>query len=252
MLTLLKDVAADVITPRFRALAADEVMEKNPGDLVTVADREAEVVITDALGRAYPDALVVGEEAVAADPSILERLPAAAHAWTVDPVDGTKNFVHGSPDHAVMVAELRDGETVRAWIWQPEHGVAYVAEQGGGLYRDGVRVHAPTRPDDVTDARVLTSRPAEEGRHGTLTFGATAWCCGVDYPWLVTGRAHALVYSTPKPWDHAPGSLFVREVGGVIAYHDGTSYAPGRPHPGRLVAALDDELWTAVTSEVRP
>ena len=54
VLALLKDVAEQVINPRFRNLVADEVAEKNPGDLVTVADREAEVLITEALLRRLP------------------------------------------------------------------------------------------------------------------------------------------------------------------------------------------------------
>ena len=61
ILTLLQEVAAEVITPRFRALADDEIGSKShPGDLVTVADREAEVIITRELRTAYPDAVVLG------------------------------------------------------------------------------------------------------------------------------------------------------------------------------------------------
>ena len=71
VLILLQDVAEEIIKPRFRTLAAEEIAEKNPGDLVTVADREAEVRITEALLRAYPDALVLGEEASADDPGLM-------------------------------------------------------------------------------------------------------------------------------------------------------------------------------------
>ena len=67
VLTLLREVADEVVNPRFRTLTDDQIAEKNPGDLVTVADREAEVRITAALQAAYPDALVLGEEATAAD-----------------------------------------------------------------------------------------------------------------------------------------------------------------------------------------
>jgi len=49
VLTLLQDVADEVINPRFRDLASEEIAEKNPGDLVTVADHEAEALITKAL-----------------------------------------------------------------------------------------------------------------------------------------------------------------------------------------------------------
>ena len=210
VLRLLQDVAAQVVEPRFRALGRDEVSSKRrPGDLVTVADREAEVLITAALRAAHPDALVVGEEAVSADASLLRGWAAAPHAFTVDPVDGTRNFVKGSPDHAVMVAELRAGEVVRSWIWQPQHRVAYVAERGAGAWRDGVRLDATTR--------VARTR----GRTGT--------CCGVDYPRLATGEAGWGVWFKTKPWDHAPGSLLLTEAGGR------TAYRPGAP-PRVLVA----------------
>ena len=124
LLALLQEVAAEIVTPRFRSLAAHEVMEKNPGDLVTVADRESELAIAARLQDAYPDALIVGEEAVSADPSILQKTADADHWFTVDPIDGTKNFVNGSPDHALMVAEMRGTEVVRGVIWQPEYKTA--------------------------------------------------------------------------------------------------------------------------------
>ena len=73
MLGLLMDVAEQVINPRFRALADGEIHEKRPGDLVTDADREAEVLITAALTDAYPDAVVLGEETFAGDPALMER-----------------------------------------------------------------------------------------------------------------------------------------------------------------------------------
>ena len=97
ILQLLQDVAEEVINPRFRTLTDDQVAEKNPGDLVTIADHEAEVRITEALSSAYPDALVLGEEATATDDELLARFRDADHAFTVDPVDGTKNFVARLP-----------------------------------------------------------------------------------------------------------------------------------------------------------
>jgi fructose-1,6-bisphosphatase/inositol monophosphatase family enzyme len=147
VLELLQSVADEVIRPRFRTLSESQIDEKKPGDLVTVADREAEELITAALLDAYPDAVVLGEEAYAGEADLLPRFREADHGFTVDPVDGTKNFVHGSPDYAVMVSEVVDGETVRGWIWQPEHDAAWVAELGSGVRRNGEPVHRePPRP----------------------------------------------------------------------------------------------------------
>ncbi|STD13804.1 Inositol-1-monophosphatase [Dermatophilus congolensis] len=249
VLELLKHVATEYITPRFRKLGDDEVMEKNPGDLVTIADREAEKAVTDWLHSHDPEALVVGEEATAADPTLLNKLAHAPRAWIIDPVDGTKNFVNGRKEHAVMLAELAHGETVRGWIWQPELGHAYVAEKGAGLYLDNARLNPIPRSNNPAELRILTSNPVKEGPSGDLTLYSSAWCCGVDYPWLANGTADAIVYWSDKPWDHAPGSLFIRELGGVIRYADGTEYHAGRQHTSRLIPAATAHIWEIVTTE---
>ena len=245
VLLLLKDVAEEVVTPRFRSLAADEVTEKNPGDLVTVADREAEARITEVLQRAYPGALVLGEEATAADRSLIERYRSAEHAFTVDPVDGTKNFVHGSPDHAVMVAEVRRGDVVRSWIWQPQHGRAYVAERGAGAWCNG---HRLTRPPLGAELRGVTARRHWIGRAlGALQALELTWvCCGVDYPKLVEGGADYALYRRPKPWDHAPGSLLLTEAGGVSGGFDGAPYRPQADPPTGLISAADQATYDLV------
>jgi fructose-1,6-bisphosphatase/inositol monophosphatase family enzyme len=245
VLILLQDVAEEIIKPRFRTLVAEEIAEKNPGDLVTVADREAEVRITEALLRAYPDALVLGEEASADDPGLMARFQSAEHAFTVDPVDGTKNFVHGSPDHAVMVAELRGGEVVRSWIWQPQHEIAYVAERGAGAWENGRRLVRPPLGDDL---RGVTSRRTWVGRAvGALRALDLTWvCCGVDYPKLVEGAADYALYRRAKPWDHAPGSLLLTEAGGFVGTFDGSPYRPRLDPPLGLIAAADRETYDLV------
>ena len=113
-----------------------------------------------------------------------------------------------------MVAEVRAGEVVRGWIWQPQHETAYVAERGAGAYRDGVRLHRPPVGEDL---RGVTSRRRWIGRAlGALQALELTWvCCGVDYPKLVEGEADYAIYGKGAPWDHAPGSLILAEAGGV-------------------------------------
>ncbi|GGB42801.1 inositol monophosphatase [Flexivirga endophytica] len=226
VLNLLQEVSEAVIEPRFRALADSEVMEKNPGDLVTVADREAEVEITRRLTAAYPDALLVGEEAVSADSAALHAAGDADHWFTIDPVDGTRNFVHGSQDYAVMVAELRGREVVRSWIWQPEHKLAYVAERGAGAWCGDRRLEIPTR--DEQNPRGRTSRRARVGTAlGDFSPLELTWAsCGIDYPKLAENACDYVLYGSVMPWDHAPGSLLVAEAGGVTTYDDGATYDP--------------------------
>lgn len=272
VLTLLQEVAAELIEPRFRALADHHVTEKSPGSLVTIADHEAEVAITEALTAAYPDAVVLGEEAYAADPSLMDRYVESEHAFTVDPVDGTRNFVHGSPDHAVMVAETQRGtggagaettsaettsaettgaEITRAWIWQPEHRVAWVAERGAGTWRNGERVHSrqvagDARPSGATSIRSLRRRGL-----GGLSLRPSWFCCGVDYPRLIEGEIDFLLYKSSFPWDHAPGALLVTEAGGRVGRFDGADYDPRSTRPG-VVVARDPATFDTVHGLLSP
>ena len=249
VLTLLRDVADEVINPRFRSLSAGEVGEKNPGDLVTVADHEAEELITRALAAAYPDAVVLGEEAFAADPGLLDRFAAAEHAFTVDPVDGTKNFVHGSPDHAVMVGETRSGVPVRGWIWQPQHELAYVAERGAGAWCGDRRL---TLGGPAEPLRGRTSRRSWVGRalDGLDPMSLTWVSCGIDYPKLAEGEADYVVYRSARPWDHVPGSLLLAEAGGVVGTTGGQAYDPREEPPGGLVAAGAREAYDRVVAAI--
>ena len=254
MIELMRDVADEVINPRFQTLADGQVTEKGPGDLVTVADHEAEMLLTRALTAAYPDAVVLGEEAFAADESLLGRYLAAEHAFTVDPVDGTRNFVHGSPDHAVMISERLAGEVVRSWIWQPQHRLGFVAERGAGTFRNGERVTRPTPSTEPAEWRGVTSRRAWVGREllpGLRPLELTWLCCGVDYPKLVDGDADFVVYSGTRPWDHAPGLLILAEAGAYLGTLDGGPYRPADPAPSGLVAAADEATYDALLPSVQ-
>lgn len=243
---LLRDVADHVILPRWRHLSQGEIDEKSPGDFVTVADRESEVAIAGYLRANAPGCVIVGEEAAFLDPDIIDALASAELAYVIDPVDGTKNFVQGSPDFAVMVSEVRSGVTTRAWIWQPVAQDMWVAEHGAGLVRNDERV---CRPSPANPARGRTSlRDHWEFDDGgrLAPIARSAGAVGIDYPRLCEGRDDFLVYNRLKPWDHLPGTLMVREVGGVAVHFDGTPYGAASVGRTGLVAAADDEVATLV------
>lgn len=239
---LLQDVAERIILPRWQRLETGDVFDKGRGDLVTVADREAEIELTAELRRRHPGCLIVGEEAVVDDPTPLSDLATAPHAWVIDPVDGTANFARGTADFAVMVAELREGVTLRGWIWQPVHRRLCVAERGGGVTLNGVPVRPRPRGGELVGALQRGHPPLQ--RPG-VRFVRSWGSCGIEYPALVEGVRDFLVYKTMKPWDHLPGALMVRELGGRVATVEGVDYAPGIT--GRsLVVAADVELWPRV------
>ncbi|RKS07775.1 fructose-1,6-bisphosphatase/inositol monophosphatase family enzyme [Nocardiopsis sp. Huas11] len=252
---VLREAAETAVLPRFRSLSAGEVTEKSPGEIVTVADREAEELITPRL-RAIADAPVVGEEAASSDPSLIEALRTEPLVWLVDPLDGTRNFVRGSTDFAVMAALVRQGSTVAAWIVRPTEGRAYVAERGSGAWRDGERLHrapAPVEPSRMRGA--VLSRflgPAARARVSAAEpkfaeLGSGAHCAGVDYPLLAEGALDFVLFHRTLPWDHAPGTLLLTEAGGVAQRPDGSEYRPDDDRVGLLDAA-DPEAWESARS----
>lgn len=243
---LIVDVVDRVVLPRFRRLAADDVAEKTPGDLVTVADREAEVELAAALGAADPGAVVIGEEAVAADPTLRGRID-TGRVWLVDPVDGTGNFVAGNPDFGCMVVEMDAGTPVRSWIYQAPRRRMLQAVRGGGVRVNGVPLAAPQGRRPLLVGGVT---PEYAGLRGPAL--AEPWpmtgSCTADYPAIALGERDYLIHNGKYPWDHWPGILLLSELGGKVAFLDGEPFASDSPNPHKILAAASPEIWDAVAS----
>lgn len=252
VLQLMIDVAEQAIRPRFRALASEEIDEKKPGDFVTIADKQAEQLITAQLRARIPGVLVVGEEAAFENPESSGQLADAEIAYVIDPVDGTGNFVKGSPKYAVMVTEVRSGHVTRSWIWQPELDKAYVAEIGAGAYCNGQRLsrepvrgrahggatHAGAKRFDLAGTVDLTINPNKSA--------------GFDYPDMLEGRLDFMIYRRPMPWDHLPGLLLLSETGGVTIDVSGEPYGPAHPAgTSVIVAAVNESLARQVAGHWR-
>jgi fructose-1,6-bisphosphatase/inositol monophosphatase family enzyme len=256
---LLRQTAAEVVVPMFRHLTAPDVTMKAPGEVVTVADRRAEEMISAGLTAVLPGSVVVGEEGVAADAAILQRLHEEAPVWIVDPIDGTANYAAGREPYAIMVALMRGGETVAAWIYEPMTDTMAIAEAGGGTYVDGVRVPpAPvdTPADQLRGVVPMSYFPAarrDHVRNGRARLGEVLsghHCAGREYLDLLTGKQQFVAFWRTLPWDHAPGALLVREAGGVVRRFDGTPYRPEDEGTG-LLSAVNEEAWHAVEDALR-
>src|SRR5689334_2750272 len=84
---LMRETAAAELLPRFRNLASDDIRQKRPGDIVTVADVASEQRLAAGLARILPGVPMVGEEAVEKDPSLLDLIGRPGEScWIVDPL----------------------------------------------------------------------------------------------------------------------------------------------------------------------
>lgn len=234
VLGIMREVADNEIMSRFRALGDEDISEKAPGDLVTVADQESERAFGERLPSLIPGSRILGEEGFEANPDTLQALASGDPVWIVDPVDGTFNFAHGKPPFTVIVALVQDRETKAGWILDPMTGEAVWAIAGHGAHTVTDINAKPTpikRANSDYRATKLTAgiklrkrfeRAAEEMDEATLpTIVERYRCVGREYMDIALGIIdHARYGSKLKPWDHAAGCLIVRECGGRADHID--------------------------------
>jgi len=253
--SILREAAITVIVPRFRALADHEVEEKAPGEVVTIADREAEAFISSRLGELLPGVPVIGEEAVCDNPSLTQALDTEPLVWLVDPLDGTSNFIKGSPHWAVMAALVRHGETVASWIYRHTDTRLFQAERGSGAWSDGVRLwcDAANRPDAAAIRGAVLGRFLTDDERASVTPRFTQFaaitsgysCAGYEYPAIIDGAQDFALFQRLLPWDHAPGVLLLTEAGGVAKHPDGRAFQPDARQRGLLLAS-GPAVWDTV------
>lgn len=256
---VVRDIALAEIAPRFRKLAPSDVIGKpsaeDPSDLVTLADRAAEAQLTLRLPELVPGSTVVGEEAVAADPSVLERLWGTAPVWIVDPLDGTRNFAAGHGPFGTMVALVERGTLLAAGIYLIESDRMFLAERGLGSYCDGERIQPRAAATGVLKGTVYTRYMPDElaaplnqrARVHQQLPGVI--CAAHEYTQIATGQKDYVHYYRLLPWDHAPGALIVREAGGVTRHPDGRDYEVSDTRAPTLLAP-DELTWQRACAEL--
>ncbi|MGE0255555.1 MAG: inositol monophosphatase [Alphaproteobacteria bacterium] len=249
---LMREAARQFVLPRFRALETHEILTKSgDNDLVTVADRESEAWLTDELAALLPGSVVVGEEAVFADATVIDRLAGAAPTWVIDPVDGTWNFAHGVERFAMMVALVEAGTVSHGWILEPASDRLAVGVRGGGVTLDGAPVRlgegSPASRPDGRHTGVAVRRMMERAKTRDDLFGALrgSSSAGCEYLLQLAGEADFSAYNRLLPWDHAAGAFLVAEAGGVARLLDGTVYSP-LVHKGDYLSARSESVWREV------
>jgi len=185
-------------------------------DLVTELDTWAEAHITERVLAARPDDGVIGEEGV-------DHMGTTGVTWSIDPIDGTVNFVHGIPGFCVSIAATVEGRSIAGVVASPLHREVFTASTGGGAFRNDQAIHCAT-PASVAHSVVATGfgyDPERRRRQADVVarviphiadirrFGAAA----VDLCWVACGRVDAYWEVGLNPWDLAAGSLIATEAG---------------------------------------
>jgi histidinol-phosphatase len=254
-LNLARAVAREAgeLTLRYFLKTDLQVDLKQDASPVTIADREAEQLVRARVAAAFPDDGILGEE-------FGEQSGKSGFRWIIDPIDGTKSFIHGVPLYAVLIGIEHEQESRVGVIHIPALNEMIYAAVGQGAWhcvgeKSPQRAKVSSRAN-LAEGLFCTSDPANFRQRGAWDFYerlclatriSRTWGDAYGYLLVATGRAEVMVDPIMSIWDAAALFPILQEAGGT--YTDWQ----GRPtiHTGEGLATnglvLDEVLKLAGT-----
>jgi myo-inositol-1(or 4)-monophosphatase len=216
-----------------------KIYEKQPYNFVTEVDYEVEKILIQHIQEAYPAHSILSEES-----GFLEK--DSDYVWLIDPLDGTRNFIHGLPGFAISIAVQHKGQIEQALVYDPLAKETFYASRGRGARMHQKRLHVSTHPK-LAGALLYNTRPAQD----MTQFDAWCkWMCALmqesismrelgstalGLAYVAAGRLDGFVaLNALKSWDIAAGALLIQEAGGVVC---DTKGEPNYLESGKVMAA---------------
>jgi histidinol-phosphatase len=204
-----------------------KVERKGDDSPVTIADRRAEEHLRAGIAAAFPDDAILGEE-------FPDQPGTSGFRWILDPIDGTKSFIHGVPLFGTLVGVEQDGECRIGVIHIPAlDECAYAATGQGAWYVRGSSEPRPARVSTcrtLADALFLTSEVRSFDEHGrremydrlqSVARLSRTWGDCYGYLLVATGRAEVMVDPIMAIWDAAALKPILEEAGGTFTDFEG-------------------------------
>ncbi|MES2770391.1 MAG: inositol monophosphatase family protein [Pseudomonadota bacterium] len=216
--------ASQVINRAANDLDHLAITAKQQNDFVTEVDRAAEVAIIETLQDAYPEYGILAEES-GTTPG---RGAGSDYQWSIDPLDGTTNFIHGFPQYAVSIALAYKEQVTQAVVYDTVRNELFTADKGGGAFLNERRIRVrkclkledaligtgfPYRSFEHIDAYLAMFKELTQKTSGIRRPGAAA----LDLAYVACGRLDGFWEFGLSPWDIAGGALLISEAGGLIS-----------------------------------
>ena len=241
------DLAHDIMT----TMQPGVLTPKGDRDMASEVDYAIEERVRAFLNQETPNIGFLGEE---------NGTSGATYGlmWALDPVDGTVNFVHGSPLCAISLGLIAGRRPVLGVIDLPFLGERYSAVEGGGAELNGRRISVSS-VSEISEAVValgdyaVGDGAAEKNRErfpmterlaGRVQRIRMHGSAAIDLAWLAAGRVDAIAMLANKPWDTAAGVAIAREAGAHVVDrnglpHDMSAQSTVAAQPALLPAILD-------------
>ena len=212
--------AGIMITRAMKRLDTISITEKKPNDYVTEVDKNVEEKIISIIRKAYPSHGIIGEES--------GEQQGDEYQWIIDPIDGTRNFIHGFPHFAVSIGIKFKNKIEHGVIYDPVRQELFSASRGKGAQLNDRRIRVSQRKllSDCLFGTGFAYRylNAENQVPGQI-LGSILPTCGdvrragaatLDLAYVAAGRLDGFWEFGLKIWDIAAGILLVKEAGGLV------------------------------------
>ncbi|MFQ5637323.1 MAG: inositol monophosphatase family protein [bacterium] len=246
-------IGAQVLMDSMKNFDPEEVDHKQQFDFVTHVDHLSEAAILDFIRKRHPDHSILAEES--GGPQQQD-----GYLWIVDPLDGTKNYIHQFPMFAVSVALMHAGELQVGAIIDPVRDELFYAEKGRGAFLNGQPIRV-SQTRDISLCLLATGFPFRAKHLTKPYFDAfkqlfhrvsdlrRAGAAALDLAYVACGRVDGFWEVTLNAWDIAAGALLIQEAGGRV-----TDIWGGADHirTGHIVASNGPihDFITQVTGDV--
>ncbi|MEB0055370.1 histidinol-phosphatase [Variovorax sp. LG9.2] len=220
-----------------------DIITKADDSPVTLADRAAETAMREILGERCPADGIYGEEHGP------ERLD-ADRIWVLDPIDGTRSFITGSPLWGTLVGVLQGGRVVFGMVDMPVLGERWIGQAGRGAQRNGETVEVSSCRA-IDKARIVTTSPDIFNAADWQAFHRLSRQCAMrrfggdcyGYAQLAGGTIDLVVETGLQPYDYLGPTGLIEAAGGVVT--DWLGQPLGLASDGRVIAAATPELHRA-------
>lgn len=212
--------AGNIIVRAMQRMETVKIAEKGPNDYVTEIDQRAEKEIISIIHKAYPTHSILAEEG--------GEQKGDEYQWIIDPLDGTRNFIHGFPHFAISIAVAHKNKIEHAVVYDPVRQELFTASRGKGAQLNSQRIRVSARKQLETCLIGTGFAYRHHDRHNPIPgqvyhamFGVCsdmrrAGAATLDLAYVAAGRLDCFWEFGLKPWDMAAGILLVKEAGGMV------------------------------------
>lgn len=252
--TKAAEKAGEVIKRNSEQLERVRFSEKSKNDYVSEVDLKCEQIIIETIHKAYPNHAILAEES-----GELKNKNSEDVTWIIDPLDGTKNFIHGFPYYAVSIAVKVGNKIEHGVVYDPIHDECFTATKGGGARLNNQRIRVsqqkfldksligtgfPFKDKSLKEPYLKTFEKVFTTASGVRRAGAAA----LDLAYVAAGRLDGFWEFALNPWDIAAGILLIKEAGGLVSDFNGGEDILKR---GNIVAGTP-KVFKALLQSLRP